>query len=367
MPQPQRTEEQKLYVKELVEAALRQGFRPINQPGPGMGAITAAAEQAVREGTFGTIKAFHSAAYGLRGTALEPNWDLHRPARYQQPVAKFQLLPAPAPVENRRTSKARRVLVIPDRHRDPRHPHRLEWDTIIWRYGSDERFDDVVDLGDDLTLDSCSRYDRNDTLAGRLKPSIRADLDHQLEMCQAEERGRAKDWKPRKYKMRGNHNHRLWLFENNHPETEGALTHQYLQTFAQFGWREYKFGEILMLDGVGFTHAPFNGMGKPMGGKTATHRAGALLTAPLVHGHTHSFEVHNSAKLGLIDKVTIVQAGCALPPGEVEHYALHQPTGWSHGVLDLLIQDGEILELAFRSLERLRSIYSDDGADVRAA
>lgn len=257
--------------------------------------------------------------------------------------------------------------MIPDRHRDPRHPHRLAWDTVIFRFGSDIKADVVVDLGDDLTLDSCSRHDKNDTLAGRYKPPIKADLDHQVEMCQAEERGRSSDWKPRKYKMRGNHNQRLFAYENQHPETEGSLTHQYLQTIAQFGWREYEFGEIAYLDGIGYTHAPFNGLGKPMGGKTATHRAGSMLTAPLVHGHTHAFEVHNAAKLGLVDKITVVQAGCALPPGEVEHYAQHSPTGWSYGVLDMWVQDGEILDLSFKSLELLWKIYSDDGADVRAA
>ncbi|RAK52146.1 hypothetical protein [Phenylobacterium deserti] len=364
MPTPARTDAQKLAVKQRIEAKLAQGFRPPGTAGKDLGAIRTAAAEAVAAGEFRTEQAFVSCANSLAGD-FEPDWGLWTPPRYQQPHATYKLIPAPPPVEMARAGQLRHIVAIPDRHRCPRHPHRLEWDTIIWRFLSDVRPDDVVDLGDDLTLDSCSRWDRNDTIAGKVKPTIRADLDHQIEMCQAEERGRAKDYKPRKHKLRGNHNHRLWLYENNNPETQGALTQQYLETLAQFGWREYGFGEILTLSGVGFTHAPFNGMGKPMGGKTATHRAGALLTAPLVHGHTHSFEVHNAAKLGLIDKITVVQAGCALPPGEVEHYAQHSPTGWSYGVVDMWVQDGEILDLSFRSLERLRAIYSDDGADIK--
>ena len=42
-------------------------------------------------------------------------------------------------------------------------------------------------------------------------------------------------------------------------------------------------------------------------------------------------------------------------------------TGWSYGVLDLRVCDGEITDFAWVSMRTLRSRYSDDGADVRAA
>lgn len=335
--------------------------------GPGTGAIGAAAERAIAEGVVASRQTF-VARVGIAKSryGLEPDWGLFVQPRYQQPVATLKLLPAPAPRQEP-TGKLRHILVIPDRHRCPRHPHRIQYDTIIARYGSDERFDEVICLGDAGSWDSVSRHDRNDTLRGKSKPSIKADLDHHLESLVAFERGRDPDWKPIKRKCRGNHEQRLWAYEDANPEAEGTHTHTYMQSLLQAGWQERPFGEIIYVEGVGFTHAPFNGMGKPMGGKTATHRAGGLLTAPLVHGHTHSFEVHNAAKLGLIDRVTVVQAGCALPPNEVEHYANHNPTGWSYGVLDLWVGDGEIVDLAFKSLARLRDRYSDDGADIKAA
>lgn len=302
-----------------------------------------------------------------RNYGLEPDEGCFIPPRYQQPHARLQLVPAPAPRIILPEGEPRHILVIPDRHNDPRHPHRLAVTKWIARFGSEQRFGDVVCLGDDVTFDSVSRHDKNDTLKGRMKPFITDDLDNHEAMETAFEAGRAKDWKPRKYRCRGNHNQRLFDYENLHPETNGALTHRYLQTLLQFGWRERSFGEILYLEGIGFTHAPFNGMGKPMAGKTATHRAGALLTKSLVHGHTHSFEVHNAAKLDTAERVTVIQAGCALPENEVEHYATHNPTGWSYGVLDLTVHAGEIVDLAFVSMRSLRARYSDDGADVRAA
>jgi hypothetical protein len=353
----------------LVEQCLREGFEPSGgQRLRGPGTRTAVAEAANRlnppisyEGFLGNLKRAKS-TYGM-----EPDWSLYRPQRYQQPVAKLHLVPEPPPLVRNDTGEPKRILVIPDRHNDPRHEHRLSVTTWLARMGSEMRAEWVIDLGDAITMDSCSRYDRNDTLRGRGKPPIKADLDNHTASLQAFERGRAPDWKPRKMRMRGNHEHRLFDFENQHPENEGTHTHRYCQDLLQFGWRERGFGEIAYVEGVGFTHAPFNGMGKAMGGKTATHRAGALLCESLVHGHTHSFEVHNAAKLGPIDRVTVIQAGCALPDGEIEHYATHNPTGWSYGALDLTVLDGQIIDLAFVSMRTIRNRYSDDGADVRAA
>lgn len=351
-----------------VEDKLREGFRPRGQWGEAGSAVEEAARQAFEDGWIKTSQSFVSRLKAAeRWHNLTPDETLYRPARYQQPVARLQFTPAPEPVPVIEASAPRRILVIPDRHNDPRHPHRLAVSTWIARYGSEHRFADVVCLGDDVTLDSCSRYDRNDTIKGRHKPGIRDDLDNHEAMERAFEAGRDPTWKPRKHRCRGNHNQRLWDFENQHPENEGTHTHRYMQTLLQFGWKEREFGEIFYIEGVGFTHAPFNGMGKPMAGVTATHRAGALLCRSLVHGHTHSFAVHNAAKLDPTDKVTVVQAGCALPEGEVEHYATHTPTGWSYGVLDVTVANGAILDLAFVSMRSLRARFSDDGADVRSA
>lgn len=368
MPNPRLPREIAEQAVERVEAKYREGFRPRGQWGSDGSAVEEAARQAAADGWVSNDRAFKSRLRAAeQWYQLVPDETLYRPARYQQPVAKLHFTPAPEPVSVLSRDEPRRLLVIPDRHNDPRHPHRLAVSTWIARYGSEHRFADVVCLGDDVTFDSVSRHDKNDTRRGRMKPPIKDDLDNHEAMERAFEAGRDKDWKPRKHRCRGNHNQRLWDFENQHPENEGTHTHRYMQTLLQFGWREREFGEILYIEGVGFTHAPFNGMGKPMGGKTATHRAGALLCRSLVHGHTHSFEVHNAAKLDPTDRVTVVQAGCALPDGEVEHYATHNPTGWSYGVLDITVANGAILDLAFVSMRSLRARYSDDGADRRAA
>lgn len=369
MPYPARTDAQRLSVKTRVEEKLREGHRPKGLSGPGPGAINAAAEDAVRDGEFATLKAFNTAAYGLAGTQYEPDWGLYQSYRFQQPVAKFNLVPAAAPDLRKLepTGEIRRHLFIPDEHNDPRHPHRLDVQTWVARYGSEHRHHSVIKAGDSGTFDSVSRHDKDDTVRGRLKPPIKDDLSNHLASLQYFERGRDKDWKPKKKKARGNHENRLYDYENCNPASAGTHTLAYEEHLMQFGWRERPFAEIFYEDGIGYTHCPMNLMGRPMTGVTATNRTAAFLMAPLVYGHTHKFQILTAAKIGEMDRVMVVEGGCALPHGEVESFALHNPTGWSHGIVDLTVQDGMILDVAFVSMVSLRRRYSDDGADVRAA
>jgi uncharacterized protein YoaH (UPF0181 family) len=298
---------------------------------------------------------------------LTPDEGMARAYRYQQPGPHARLDPAEAPLPPAPEGDVHRVLVIPDRHNDPRYPHRLACTTWIARFGSEMRAADVVDLGDACTFDSVSRHAKDDTLKGRLKPGIRDDLSNHLAALQAFERGRDPDWKPRKKKSRGNHEQRLWLYEDANPASAQTHTLGYEEHLAQFGWRERPYGEIFYIGGVGFTHAPFNGLGKPMGGVALGNRAGALLTQSLVHGHTHQRGHYSAKKLGLTDSISVLQCGCALPWGEVEDYAAHNPTGWWWGVVLLTIQGGVITDENWVSMLSLRARYSDDGGDVRAA
>lgn len=341
----------------LVEEAWASGLRE----GAAITAVMAAMNLRTLHNVYDRLR------YARDRLNLSPDEGRARAYRYQQPGPHVRLAPAEPAQPPAPEGEAYRVLVIPDRHNDPRHPHRLAATTWIARFGSETRVADVVDLGDSCTWDSVSRHAKDDTLKGRLKPGIRDDLANHLESLQAFERGRAADWKPRKKKARGNHEQRLWAFEDLNPAAVDTHTLAYSEHLAQFGWRERPYGEIFYVGGVGFTHAPFNGMGKPMGGVTLGNRAGALLTQSLVHGHTHQRGHYSAKKLGLTDSVSVLQCGCALPWGEVEDYASHQPTGWWWGVVLLTIQGGVITDENWVSMLTLRNRYSDDGGDVRAA
>lgn len=368
MPAPRVRDERLREAVALVEDQLRAGIpQYLNN---GFGAAKAAGIEAVRLGWFiNADQMFNWLRFAKERLGIEPDWSLYVLPRYQQPVARFQLVSAPPPQSAafEPSGPIRRHLFIPDEHNDPRHPHRLQVQTWIARYGSEHRHDVVIKAGDAGTFDSVSSHDKDDTIRGRLKPGIKDDLSNHLESLQYFERGRDQNWKPKKKKARGNHENRLYDYENRNPASAGTHTLAYEEQLLQFGWQERPFGEIFQVDGIGYTHCPMNGMGRPMGGVTAVNRTGAMLTGPLVYGHTHKFQVLTAAKMGEVDRIMVVEGGCALPWGEVEHYALHTPTGWSYGVVDLTVQGGQVLDVAFVSMLSLRARYSDDGADVRAA
>ena len=366
MGAPPRGEAQMRAVQARIERKLREGYRPPGISGSGAGAIQAAAEEAVREGEFTTTRAFSSAAYALRETALEPDWGLYRPSRYHQPLPRSIVQPAPPLTPQAPSGRAQRVLAIGDLHQDPRHPERLDVLTWIARFASEQRFDRIIQVGDWSTFDSVNQHDDNSTMGGRLKPPIREDLSNLVASHQAFRRGISEDYKPRMDFLLGNHENRLERFENANPESAQTFTLSRDETFAQFGWRTRPYGELFYVEGVAFTHHPTNGAGRAFGGKTGPQRAANESTVPVVSGHTHRRQVHDSPKIGPVDVISMVEIGCGMPWGTVEAYAKIGLTGWWWGVVPMTLQGGQITDLNFLSMLSIRSRYSDDGADVRA-
>ncbi|HYF57307.1 MAG TPA: metallophosphoesterase, partial [Salinarimonas sp.] len=300
---------------------MREGRRPKGLTGSGSGAIQSAAEEAFREGEFDSEKAFISAAHQMP-PEYEPDWwGLYRPARYQQPVPLSVVQPAITPVPQEPSGRAQRILAIGDLHQDPRFPDRLPIMTWLGRLASEHRPERIIQIGDWSTNDSVNQHEDNSTEAARYKPKIRDDLDNLLQTHQYFRRGIAEDYRPKLDIVLGNHEQRLERFENANPEAVGTYTLARDETFAQFGWRTRPYGELFYVEGVGFTHHPTNGAGRAFGGKTGPQRAANESTVPVVSGHTHRRQVHDSPKIGPVDVISMVEIGCGLPWGTVESYA----------------------------------------------
>ena len=342
---------------ERVNAALRQGYRPPGMPGSGPAAIAIAADEwGVNRATMqGRIVAAKT-LYGL-----EPDDTLFRPQRYQQPVPRAVLQDAapPEPQVVQPSGRAVRVLAIGDLHQDPRHPDRLNVLTWIARYASLHRFDHIVQIGDWSTWDSVNQHDRNDTAGARHKPSIARDMENLKDSLAAWRAGIDPDYKPRQTVVLGNHENRLERFENANPEALGMFTGERDQSFLQYGWKTRPYGEMFYIEGVAFTHHPVNGVGRAFGGETGPQRAASKTTVPMVSGHTHKRQVHDAAKIGPVDVISMVEIGCALPWGVVESYAKHGMTGWYYGVCPMTVHGGVITDLAFVSMLTLEREYGD--------
>lgn len=369
MPQRPLSEEQAADAVRRVEDKLREGFRPQGLSGYGPAAIAAAAEQAMRDGVVGSLGAFQSRLrVAKERDKLEPDETLYRPQRYQQPVPRAVLEPAAQVAEYAiPESPGERVLAIGDLHQDPRHPDRLDVLTWIARYASEQRFDRIVQIGDWSTWDSVNQHDRNDTYAARFKPQISDDMKNLEASLRAFRLGLAPDYKPRLSVTLGNHENRLERFENATPEAHGTFTRQRDEMFLSFGWKPRPYGEILYIQGVGFTHHPVNGAGRAFGGETGPQRAAGKSTVPLVSGHTHRRQLHDSGKIGPLEKISMVEIGCALPWGTIESYARHGVTGWWWGVCDLTVNQGEITDVGFVSMLTLKARYGESAPSQRAA
>lgn len=263
-------------------------------------------------------------------------------------------------------SRPVRVLVIPDVHLDPREKDvsRMGW---IGALANDERPDHIVQLGDLATMDSVSGHAPPGTLDFMRNPRILADFDITARGLDAFERAAVGVRAPR-WITKGNHEFRLDRFENANPQAQGAFVEPFDAILEKRKWRVLPFREWLEIEGVLFTHIPFNAGGKPYGGKTAASRIANDAGASVVHGHTHQRQTFNAPKLGPgARSLSVLSAGCALPQGHVEAYARHSATGWWWGVGLLTIQSGCILDEEWVSMATLERRYRTRRIVRRAA
>ena len=265
-----------------------------------------------------------------------PVGSFERPPQ-ERPAPLYSPMPAPTPADDEIT----RVLAIGDLHDDPYiAKDRFRW---IGRMIADTAPDRVVQIGDICDLESLSFHSPNDSDSGRYKPRFMADLASLREaLDEMFEPVRRMSAAPRFDLTLGNHENRIWRFEETAPETAGMLQRDFMVLVSGYGIAAHKYGAWLRIGGIGFTHAPFSVMGKPIGGMTAAQTVARQATFDVVQGHTHKFQHITSPKVGDDERVTVVDLGCALPQGHVQPYAKHTMTGWTWGVVELLIRAGRI-------------------------
>jgi len=249
-----------------------------------------------------------------------------------------------------RSSKIR-VVCIGDGHDDPRLPDksRFRW---IGQYIRETKPDIVVQIGDFLTLDSLNGHIGNETYEGKSKPSFMADMvsfNDALDAMQIDGIER--------HCTLGNHERRLYLFENRAPEAYGMMQCELQKIFERHGWTFSPYGMPHQIGGVSFVHCALNTLGKAYGGKNSEGTIANDAIGDWVIGHSHRERMHRAAKLGGNNYVKIINVGCALPDGHIEEYARHTLTGWSYGISDMTIQHGHVQDYHFVSMNHLGECY----------
>ena len=248
-----------------------------------------------------------------------------------------------------------RVLGIGDAHDSPRlaNKDRFYW---IGRYIKEHRIRKVIQIGDFLTFDSLCKYDPNETLLGKLKPAFIEDIRSGAEALFAFREGLDK-YPCSRIVTLGNHEDRVYSFENRTPEIESMMSHELLKLFHDYGWKTIPYGEIHFESGVGFVHTALNTLGRAYGGKTALQRIAADSTFDIVIGHDHKGGVFRCPKIGNNNVITAYNLGCALPDGHIEDYVGHAMSGWQYGIHEIYIDQGKINSWKYISMRELENAY----------
>lgn len=154
-----------------------------------------------------------------------------------------------------------RVCAIGDVHDSPTQDKtRFKW---FGRHIAKTRPDKVVQIGDFGDFHSCSQHEPIGSLSAALKPSYRRDLDsleEALGLIHKEISGSGIQL----HVVEGNHEDRVYRFQDLHPEADGMFVGALQDVFARYDWRAKPYGEFLFIAGVGFVHAPKTIMGRAL-------------------------------------------------------------------------------------------------------
>jgi len=256
------------------------------------------------------------------------------------------------PAASQYGNPAIKVLAIGDSHDSPKLEDKSRF-YAMGKLARERGISHVVQIGDFADFDSVSTHIAADTIEGKLNNPYTTDIVS-LNRAMAEfDRGLGGHTAV-KHVALGNHERRIYQYENNHPQIEGMLTSELEQTFKDHGWSTTPYGEFYFLGGVGFIHAALNRLGKTYGGKLAESTIGNDAVFDVVIGHSHVRKDHRAPKIGPHKHVTILNLGCALPEGYYQSYVYHsQLAGWWFGVNVLTLQNGQIVGIEGISMSEL--------------
>lgn len=233
----------------------------------------------------------------------------------------------------------RKVLAIGDTHWQP----GMDFEHMKWigRFAAESRPDNVVHIGDALDLSSCEMHSAAGSASQAKRPTFQQDIECGEDALAAYHGEIAVGEIPHDIVF-GNHEYRAWRKEEMAPELEGTLTLQVEQLFARYRWRTTPYKHWLFMEGVGFTHAIMNIMGKPIGGRYPDNMIGNLSTHSSVWGHTHRYSHNVFAKIGVNNSITVTNVGSAMPFGHAADYTDGCITGLTYGVVMLRLRGGRV-------------------------
>lgn len=254
-----------------------------------------------------------------------------------------------------------RHLVIPDTQCKPGNNH----DHMTWagKYAAEKCPEVIVHLGDHWDMPSLSVYDvgkktfegrtyMNDIKAGNdAMDAFMAPVTAEIER---RKRRKLKLWKPRLVFLTGNHEERIARAVNSDRKLDGLIGYHDFN-LKQHGWEVYDFLEVVVIDGIAYSHYFTSGvMGRPV---SSPHLLLAKKHMSCVMGHVQDRAISYSRKADG-SRVTGIFGGIYYQHSE--EYLNPQTNGSWSGIWMLNeVVNGSFDEMPI-SLSYLRNVYGTD-------
>jgi predicted phosphodiesterase len=243
-------------------------------------------------------------------------------------------------------STAKRILVIGDAHVAP--GQNLRRFKALGNYIKAEKPDVIVEIGDFLTLDSLSDWDRNKRLkmeGRRYEKEIIAG-NRALDLLESDALDRAK-----KYKVKGNHENRLDRYLDHDPTFAGQVGIEKDLLLKERGYSVVEYRDHVDVNGISFTHIPISGLGKPIGEPNVTRKALQLYNNSVVFGHCHTLSHSAEHRTNAPHLNQALSAGCFFE--HIDEYAVGSKTDYWRGVVLLTSQHNNRFDIETTSMSRL--------------
>ena len=255
-----------------------------------------------------------------------------------------------------------KILVLGDCHVDDEQD--LSRFSLASQLILDHKPEHIVIIGDFLTLNCLSRWDRDKRLkmegkryskeieAGNISLDMLLNgIDHYNDKRRE---GKRSLYKPNIVYIEGNHEERLKRYLESDPTFEGFVSiekdlHLRERNISYIPYREYYY-----INDIGFTHIPHNKV-KPVDGLDVCRKVSAVTVKSTVFGHTHSMNVSNFHKEGQDHLQQILNVGCFI--SKKEDYVHGRVTEYWRGLVLLDSWKPGRFDIETFSLGRLERLY----------
>lgn len=210
-----------------------------------------------------------------------------------------------------------KILTIGDCHVD--EEQSLERFDVASKFILDQKPDYIILMGDFLTLNCLSAWDKDKRkrMEGKRYASEIDAGNEALDRLQYDvvqynkrkKRNKTKQYKPVWVYIHGNHEDRLARYLEYDPTFDGTVSVSKDLKLEERGFVEVPYREWYYINGIGFTHIPFNKTA-PIGGVDITRKAQMVTVSSCVFGHTHEQHLSHVHKEGMPHLQDTYNSGC---------------------------------------------------------